>query len=127
MKKYIFTVSCILCALLLLYAFIFFNTNTVIEDFVSCVKGDNITKTLKNTELYNWYGKHDYPVNQSDIKIQRCFVVHNFSKGIMYVKYSFENYDENGNFRKGASNIKAKWYIQKQNNRWTVNKIQEKP
>ena len=105
----------------------FFDTNNIIEDFTNCMSGENIPNGLENTTIYEWYNEPNSTVDKCSIDIKRYFVIHNFSKGVMYVNYTYKAFDEKGNYIKGSSNIISKWYIQKHNDRWLVTKIKEKP
>ena len=65
--------------------------------------------------------------DKTDAKINRIFVIHNFYEGIAYIRYSYVAYDKNNAVITGASNVTSKWYIRKENGRWIVYDIDEKP
>lgn len=122
----------ILIAILLLPIFIYFlivnNTNSIIYDFKNCIKCNDISQEISSTELYRYYyDDFQGTVADADVNIKRIFVFHNFNKGIMYVKYSCEKYDQSGNHLYGSSNVYAKWYIEKNEGRWVVVKVEENP
>lgn len=117
----------ILAFIILIYLLILFNTNTVIEDFKNCIRGENISQELMSTELYQYFDDFNGRITDVDVNVTRWFVLHNFHKGVMYIKYSYEAFDKNGNHIKGASNVFAKWYILKINDMWEVIKIEEEP
>ena len=62
-----------------------------------------------------------------DNSILRIFMVHNFSDGIMWVKYSRHGYRQNGGTYGFGSNVLSKWIIHKENGRWKVVDIDEHP
>ncbi len=103
-------------------------TNSVVEDFYNVVN-NNMDENISYEELkrYKVPSFENTTYKNTDTKINRIFVVHNFNKGIMYVKYSYIMYDINGHTISGSSNVYSKWSIEKVGKRWTVVDIEEKP
>lgn len=112
-----------------LYFMMLNDTNSIIEDFRKCQICDNEASELSMAALYNRYYRKDHEkrIAQVNIKIRRDFVLHDFKKGVMYVTFTCEKFDQNGAAIYGAADIKAKWNIEKHNNRWIVTNIQEAP
>ena len=122
MKKFIIV---ILIIILLIYNLLFWNTNNIISDFNNVVQN--------NKEDYIYYGELErYSIPEFvdyeyvDTKISRLLVLHNFKKGVVWVKYSYIAYNNKIEVA-GSTNIISKWYIEKKDNRWIVTKIFEAP
>lgn len=104
------------------------STNSVIKDFYNVVN-NNMDENI----LYEELKRYKVPLfenithRNTDTKINRIFVIHNFKKGVMYVKYSYIMYDINGKTISGSSNVYSKWSIKKIGRRWTVVDVEEKP
>ena len=106
----------------------FINTNNVLDDF----KELKLFKAERNKDygrLYGAYYREDLEgkIKNVDLKCNRIFVVHNFKKGMMVVRYSNITYDYNDEVTDGNKNAISKWYIEKKNGRWVVVDIDEKP
>lgn len=112
--------------IIIFYIISFVNTNSVIYDFKNCVSKQIITNTALDAYI-GCYNEEKGPVTSSKIEIHRRFVIHNFNKGIMYVKYSYKLYNKDGVIIGGAHNIPSTWFIEKNNEHWLVKKIKEKP
>ena len=118
----------IITLIFFIYGILVFDTNSVVEDFLSCVNNQNIHKEVKNTELYQWYNyKDDEIMNSADVEIRRRFTFHNFKKGIMYINYTYQMFDKYGNVIRSSHNINSIWHIEKRNGRWYVVEIDEGP
>ena len=129
MKLLLRIVTALLAMVILLYAAMFYSTNNVIEDFKACVSGKDVSNGVEDAQLYKYY---NYKADNgravdADVEIRRLFVLHNFKKGVMYVEYSCETFDEEGNTVYGAAGIPSKWYIERNNGRWEVVEIEEDP
>ena len=105
------------------------STNSVIDDFKNCVSANEQAQEVKNTNLYMYYyfGDNFTDIVDTDIKIKRKFVLHNFNKGVMWINYTYYVYDDKGTCIKGSHDIDSKWYIKKVDSRWIVYDIDEAP
>lgn len=111
-----------------IYLFMLKDTNNLIDDFEKCVSCYDVSESVRNSALYEYYyDNFQGEVKYAKIKIYRKFVIHNFNKGLIWVKYSFEQYDTNNNKLRGSWDISSKWYIEKQNGQWVVTDIDERP
>lgn len=125
MKK---IVGIFVASIILIYGIMFINTNNVLDDF----KELKLFKAERNKDygrLYGAYYREDLEgkIKNVDLKCNRIFVVHNFKKGMMVVRYSNITYDYNDEVTDGNKNAISKWYIEKKNGRWVVVDIDEKP
>lgn len=128
MKKYKY---CILplFIIILIYTIMYNSTNIVINDFKKIICNEPIESIVKDSALYDSYTiEHQSNKNltYADVEIKRIAVLHNFHKGYMLVNYSYERYDHNNRIN-GSWNIYSTWTIRKQNGRWIVTDIKERP
>lgn len=131
MKKiYFIALTAVIVLIGSVYIVILQDTNNIITDFSSCIKGDSVSDVIKTSELYSFYSRtnlYDDEVHNADVKLQRLLVMHNFHKGVMIVKYNIETFNKNAEHIYGSSNVYATWYIEKKNGTWIVTNIKEKP
>jgi hypothetical protein len=127
LKKYfkpiLIAVIILIC---LIYICMLYSTRTVIDDFEACVSGKEILNDVRNSEFYDMYYRAG-AVSAENVKVTTPLALHNFNKGVMYVKYTYEAFDEDGSPVAGSYKVPSKWYIEKQNGRWIVTKIDERP
>lgn len=112
------------------YSVMLHDTDSLLTDFANCIKGDSVSNTITNTELYKYYNRNELynnEISDADINIRRLFVLHNFHRGIMFIKYDCETFNKSGEHIYGSANVYAKWYIEKKNGVWTVVDVIEKP
>lgn len=131
MKKNFFTIY--VC--IIVFAIIYTGVNLVMIESVKNVKTDFFNIVNGKAEQGIDYGaltRYDYSshfkiesVDNLNLEIKSVF--HNFKKGCMNVRYSFDINKDNEEYSVGAGNIKSKWYIRKLENRWVVYKIDELP
>ena len=57
----------------------------------------------------------------------RLFVFHNFQDGYIWVYYSYEAYNQDGNLLTGSHSIPTKWKIHKESGKWEIFEIFEAP
>lgn len=127
MKKYLIL---ILICFFAGYCSLYISTENLLDDFK-----DIVTNQRQEGISYDQLERYALPTfvydnisyDSVNIKVRRLFVLHNFRKGIVWVKYSYIAYDKEGNILAGTNNILSKWYIEKKNGRWKVVKIEEKP
>lgn len=112
----------------IVYLTMVYDTNSLIRDFKNVVNNslqENVSYGKMKRYLIPTFEEQVY--RNTDLKIKRIFVLHNFKKGVMYVKYSYIAYDTNDELITGSSDVISKWYIEKKNNRWKVVDIEERP
>lgn len=102
------------------------DTLSVLSDFNHSVKTQKSTYSSFDRYIGN-YSIYDGPIVLTDSKIYTLYAIHNFKKGVMYVNYSYEHYNDNNEVIGGSYRIKAKWYIRRKNGKWIVYDIDEKP
>ena len=72
-----------------------------------------------------------FSANESEIKtdlnLWRIFAWHNFSKGTMWIKYSVEVFNANGERLTGSWDVTVRLSIQKTDGEWVVTHIDEAP
>lgn len=108
------------------YNILLHDTDTLITDFQHVIL-ENMSEDVDYGAL-EWYDRYNRE-NAKDIYInlKRKWVCHNFNKGIVFVKYNIELYDELGDCIRGAWNVDSEWCIEKKNGRWIVTEIHEMP
>ncbi len=128
MKKVIISLFIILIAVV--YIVMLHDTDNIAADFKDCVADNPKTEAIKSTALYEYYNRNELyndEIFDAEVKVQRRFVLHNFHNGVMFVSYDCETFNNKGEHIYGASNVYAKWYIEKRNGIWEVVKVEEKP
>ena len=60
-------------------------------------------------------------------RVTPLLALHNFKEGIVYVNYSAEARNQEGECVWGAWMIESKWYIRKENGRWVITEVAEAP
>ena len=109
----------------IIYLIIFFDTNSVIDDFKAVANGES-HQIIDYGELARYDGKKYFKdFSRANVEIRRTFVMHNFNEGYMNIVYTIERFNDKGEHIYGAWNIPAKWYIKKIDGRWQVTKIEE--
>ena len=130
MSKFSFNLKKIMLLLFLLlflfYVVLFLNTNSVMRCAKAVFLGEISLEEVVDTPLYRYYPK-ELEIATTDLSINRIFVVHNFKKGYIWVKYDEERMDSFGNILSGSWNVVSRWKIHKQNGEWKVVEIEEDP
>lgn len=129
-KPFILAIICLLfmflIAQLILYYFMYKDTDTIVEDFCDVIcntKDSNIDYgVLINVYDYSTY----FPVESvKNIKVERELVKHNFQNGYMDVLCSYDINPHDAKNSVGAHRYITRWYIEKLNGRWRVYAIDE--
>ena len=108
----------------MVYLWMLFDTNSVIDDVLSVMNGSVDEQGIVG-KMYS--GSGFLKVARWNNTISRIFVVHNFSNGIMWVNYKRQGYEKNGDYYGISGNILSKWTIHKENGKWRIIKIDEAP
>lgn len=131
MKSKILIIIAIIVVLLgVTYSIILHDTDSVLNDFVNCIKCNAASDTVADTELYRYYSRNemfDNEIYDANVNVRRLFVIHNFHKGVMFIKYDCETFNESGEHVYGSSDVYVKWYIEKKDGIWVVTDVIEKP
>lgn len=61
------------------------------------------------------------------VRLTPLLALHNFKEGIIYVNYSAEVWDQEGNCIWGSWMIESKWYIRKDDGQWVITDVIESP
>jgi hypothetical protein len=123
-KKYKLWLLCVIIALIAVYIVMLCDTDSVLQDFRDCVSGE-VSENLKDSALYELY--YNANAESAEVKVRRNFVIHNFTKGVIYANYTYHVFDKDGNEVRGSHKVPTKWYIEKINGRWSVVDIDERP
>ena len=116
----------LLFAIVMLYnIFCYVDTNNILREFKNTVQ--NQQSTINSFERYVGNYKSDESIEKTVSKVKTIYVIHSFSKGIMYVNYTYEHFNKNGESIGGSCNVSSKWYIKKEHGKWIVYDIDEKP
>ena len=86
----------------------------------------------KSSNFYKFqHKKAEYPLlgGRKAEKHKLKFVAANFSgdSGYIWVKYSSEAYDKDGEVTFGSLDILSRWELEKKDNQWVVTSIKEHP
>ena len=111
---------------------------TSISDYITAKKflkeADNALSTITNNEIAEKdFGKLGYLCVTDDEAVTEKhklkFVAANFSgdSGYIWVKYSSEAYDKDGEVTFGSWGILSRWELEKKDNQWVVTSIKEHP
>jgi len=80
---------------------------------------------------FNISGSASHAVNSNEVstnlKINRVFAWHSFTKGTVWIRYSIEIYDKNGELITGSWDVPVIISIKKNNDKWEVIQISEPP
>lgn len=79
-------------------------------------------------DRYNYNGLFENVEFESfKICLLPIFVCHNFHNGYVWVFYSYEAYDTEGNLITASLNVVTKWKIHKDDGKWKIVEISERP
>lgn len=117
---------CACAIILVLYnIFCYIDTKEVINSFNSTLKSQEAAFPAFQRYVGNCKGNSH--IEKTYSKVQALYVIHSLKKGIMYVKYTYQHFDKNGEDIGGSYNAPSKWYIEKKNGNWEVVKVEERP
>lgn len=128
LKKYLWFLSLLLViAYIVLFINIFSLLHEVRAVFLGTVPSSETAG--KPIAQYNRYGEY---IEQGGIARTKLFffpyfTLHNFKNGYIWIIYSVEGYDSNGDLLYGTWLSSAKWRIQKNENKWEIIDITEAP
>ena len=105
----------------------FLNTNSVIRDVKEVMYGRISQSETDGTPLSRYNVKKWEPNAAVEAKITRCFVLHNFFNGYMYVRYSYKGVDKDGNVLTASGPLFSRWKIHRENGGWKIVEIEEAP
>lgn len=122
--KVLMVVGIVVALFLSLYLLLLVSTNSVVEYVESVFKGavprDELPACL---ESYDITENRPY-LSEVDVTITRRFVLHNFSEGYMWVKFTVEGHASDG--RPGYGEVTtSRWKIKKSEDGWEVVEIKD--
>lgn len=122
--KVLMVVGIVVALFLSLYLLLLVSTNSVVEYVASVFKG-----AVPRDELPACLESYDITENQPylsevDVTITRRFVLHNFSEGYMWVKFTVEGHTSDGSPGYGEVTT-SRWKIQKSEDGWEVVEIKD--
>ena len=122
------TVFLLFLLLIIFYAVLFLNTNSVMKYAKEVFSGEAALEKVIDSPLYiHYYPKNEPELYKVDLKLHRTFVFHNFSDGYIWIKYDVAHIDKSGYEFSGSRNISARWKIHKENGKWKVVEVKEDP
>ena len=77
--------------------------------------------------IASYYPEGDFSKCKINLKINSVFTIHDFFDGYIWFHYTLEVFDENGNSLTGAGATPVKMKIHRENGKWMVVQIWEKP
>ena len=110
-----------------IYILLFINTNSVTNYAKKVMLGKVALDETNNTPLDRYNVAADYPHTKMDAKITRLFVCHNFFDGYMWVYYSCEATDNDGDLVFGVRGLVSKWKIHREDGKWRIVDIDQQP
>ena len=129
-KKVILVLEIFFMLIFIVYLFMLMDTNNVMDE-ARAVFMDEVDDKLISTALLEKYSNEGrlskLTSPKIDLKLLRLFTIHNFYDGYIWVWYNYEVRDGNNNLVRGSWNIKSKWTIHKENSKWRVVSIDERP
>jgi hypothetical protein len=103
------------------------DTDSVKADVLTTMNGSVAEQDTIGRPIDRYNGRYISESIRWENRVIRLFVLHNFSDGVMWVRYTWGGYDRDG-FRHGMGrNAPSKWIIHKENGRWEIVKIIEAP
>jgi hypothetical protein len=116
-------------AVLLLYMIMYHDTDEVMDQAIvlmSAASAEELPADVPGAQ-YDRPGDYDkLGVNMVDVTIRRYFVLHNFSRGYMWIYYDLRTYNPDQDHWIGTSSY-ACWTIQKVDGTWRIVDIEEGP
>jgi len=115
-----------------IYSAMIISTNSLIRDVESVfrLEVDRSVTEGRPIDQYN-YNNHaearGREVGGISYSLRRRFVWHNFQYGYIWARYTRVVYDIDGRILTGASRIPTRWRIERQNGRWEIVEIFERP
>lgn len=118
-SKVVFIVIISIVSVLAVYLLLLLNTNSVV-DFVEAVYRGEVGREAVPKCLESYDITEILPqITEVDAHITRRFVIHNFSEGYMWVKFTVTGYTADGTLDYGEANT-SRWKIHKGENGWEV-------
>jgi hypothetical protein len=112
---------------LLLYMIMYHDTDEVMDQAIVLMSSASEKEIPAGTPgaQYDMPEAYDeFDINMVDVTIRRYFVLHNFSRGYMWIYYDYSTYDPDQEHWFGASSY-ACWTIQKVDGTWRIVDIDE--
>ena len=113
--------------IIMLYFIIFTSTDSIVSNVENIMLGNVDSTITKNSPLerYNIVGR--FPNAKVEANITRLFVAHNFFDGYMWVIYSYQTVENDSDIKPATNNVISRWKIHREDGKWQVVEIQEKP
>ena len=127
MKKSIKILGIVLCVILIIYFIMFFSTNKLVNDVENIMLGRVPADVTEGKEIHRYNNSAVYLNAEVDVSITRLFVVHNFSDGYMWVKYSYVTKKNDKDILPSSVNVISRWKIHRENGKWEIVEIVEEP
>ncbi len=127
-KKLAIIIPTLLAIIVMLYLIMLFDTNALMKEVSEVFQGKVALSETKNRAIdqYN-IAPFNNDVEEVNLKITRTFVLHNFSTGYIWVSYTIEMRDSNGELLCGSWDVPARWTIKKEKGKWEIVEILEAP
>ena len=132
MKKKAFLIIAILIFLIvsLLYIFMLMNITDLVQEVkdVFSWKYDLEYTKGKAIDRYNYNGRFgDTQLGDADLILFPIFVLHDYRNGYVWAFYNYKAYDVDGDLITASLNVFTKWRVHKENGKWAIVEISEKP
>jgi hypothetical protein len=129
-KRTIATIVLLLGLLVAFYTVMLIDTDSLMDEARSILKKEVAAGQTEGRALHRYNDNQDPElsgVEPVDVSLLRVFVIHDFSDGYLVVNYSVHGQDASGKTKSGGSMIPCFWKIHKEDGRWDVVDIYERP
>lgn len=113
-------------AILIFYTVLLFDTNPIVREAKEVMLGNVEYSSTEGTPLHRYNRNNILENAKVNVHIRRILVLHDFSDGYMWVKYTYETVRNDKNIYPGSSAI-SRWKIHKEYGKWEIVEIKEDP
>ena len=130
MKNKLIMISLLLiCGFCIFRASMLFSTKNLIKYVEKIMRNEIPLDEIKGTIYEHFHPLSCYPIDTdyfySDVTINVGWIIHDLNNGEINIIYNVNYYDDEKRY--GGSHAPSKWLIEKQNGKWEIVKIIEKP
>lgn len=110
------------------YCIMLIDTNPLMDEVKNVFLGNVSREETRGEPIdrYNIRRRDDAVILSAEVSITRLFTIHNFREGYIWVRYAHKSESAQGSLM-GSGIILTKWKIKKENGKWSIVEIFEKP
>jgi len=120
----------ILALIAIAYFAMFHDTDELMDEAKRILRKEASIEETEGRALHVYNSNKDKrydDVVTVNVSLERVFVIHNFSDGYVFVVYNEEAYNASGKIKYGSLGATCFWKIHKENGKWDVVDVYEKP